>query len=78
MKEKLYKREYAEELIKLAHADLFSAQTLAAHAKNRPENTGFHIAQAVEKSIKAVLCYNNCPIPLTHEIEELRLQLQKR
>ena len=36
-----------------------------------PEQVCFHAQQAIEKSFKAVLLYNNINFPFTHDIEEL-------
>ena len=64
--EKLFKPEYAPELIRIAGADYESAKILAEHG-GRKENSIYHAQQCVEKSIKAVLCHKGVPVPLVHD-----------
>lgn len=64
--EKLFKPEYAHQLIKIAQADHESAVILANHGARR-ENSIYHAQQCIEKSIKAVLCWKSIPVPLVHD-----------
>jgi len=59
-----------DEWLKHAGSDL----RLALLGKNQdilPEQVCFHAPQAIEKSFKAVLLYNNIDFPFTHDLEEL-------
>ena len=76
-KERLFKPEYAKELLSLARSDLATGKYLSKSTKIRPENTLFHIGQAVEKSLKAVLCHLQMPVPLTHDLLALIQTLPK-
>ena len=64
--EKIFKREYGDELLRIAAQDLASAKILAAHG-GRPENSIYHAQQAIEKALKAVLCAKGIPVPLVHD-----------
>ncbi len=71
-REKTFRAVYAHELLRIARGDLESAEILAAAmARGRRENICFSVQQAIEKSLKAVLCAQNKPIPLSHSIELL-------
>ncbi len=71
-KDKLFKRGYALELLNIAAGDLASAEVLAAMPlKGRKENTCYTAQQSIEKSLKAVICAQGTPVPLTHSIEFL-------
>ncbi len=65
---RIFKKEYAPELLRIAESDLESAQILFQAKRGRFENVLFHAAQAVEKSLKAVLCAQGKPVPLTHQL----------
>ncbi len=69
--ERKFDRAYAQELFRVARADLISATKLAAVENDRIENVYLLAQQALEKAIKAVLCWNNQPIPFTPDIELL-------
>jgi HEPN domain-containing protein len=69
--EKIFKPEYAPELLKIAAGDLGSAEILLKNfsAENsRAENIFFLAQQSIEKSLKAVLCALRLPVPLVHEL----------
>ncbi len=66
--EKLFKKEYAHELFKIAENDWLTAEVLSKNLNIRKETTLFNVEQSVEKSLKAVLCYLQIPIPFTHDI----------
>jgi HEPN domain-containing protein len=71
-REKIFRSAYAHELLRIAQGDLESAEILAAAmSKGRRENICFSVQQAIEKSLKAVLCAQNKAIPLSHSIELL-------
>lgn len=69
--EKLFKKPYAKELLKIAENDLFTGQALAKTNGVRKETVLFHIEQAIEKSLKAVLCHKGQPIPFIHDLYAL-------
>lgn len=55
----------------IAEDDLRAAKVLAKSQNIRAENILFHIEQAIEKAIKAVLCFEGKPVPLTHDLLSL-------
>ncbi len=67
-KERLFKKAYAAELLRVAEGDLETAQILANSSLKRKENLFFHIQQAIEKSLKAYLCWLEKPVPLVHDL----------
>ena len=67
-KERHFKKEYADELLRIARSDLESAEVLAKGAIKRKENILFHVGQAIEKALKAKLCAKGEPVPLTHDL----------
>ena len=77
--ERLYKKEYARELLAIAKEDLESAQLLAqattTTAMGRKENVIFLVQQAIEKAIKATLCWLGKPVPLVHDLGVLIAKL---
>lgn len=68
---KKYKKEYAYELLNIAQGDLESAMVLAKARAGRPENAIYLAQQAIEKCLKAVLCFKARKIIHTHDIEAL-------
>jgi len=66
--ERVFKKEYAAELLRIAEADYHSAEILAKDPSGRKENALFHAEQAAEKALKAVLCFSGSPVPMTHEL----------
>lgn len=68
-KDRLYQKEYARELLAVALEDLEAGKVLAAAGLSRKENILFFAQQAVEKALKAVLCWQEKPVPLTHTLE---------
>jgi HEPN domain-containing protein len=66
--QKLFRKEYAHELLRIAQGDLQSAVALAGAGAPRPENVIYLAHQALEKALKAVLCWHGVPVPLVHEI----------
>ncbi|MBF0207181.1 MAG: HEPN domain-containing protein [Oligoflexia bacterium] len=84
--ERLYKPEYALELLRIAEGDLGSAlalykaevQSIRTPTGNetmldygRPDNVCYHSQQCVEKLVKAVLCFLKIPVPLSHDLDLL-------
>ena len=64
-----YKKEYSFELIRIAQGDLASAKLLSTATGGRVENAIYLGQQAIEKSLKAVLCYIEQPILHTHDLD---------
>ena len=73
--EKLFHKEYASELIRIAESDLESANVLKSSAKGRAENVCFHAQQAMEKALKAALCALGRKVPLVHDLGALIAKL---
>jgi HEPN domain-containing protein len=67
-KERLFNKDYAKELMRIATGDLESARGLFKSKMGRSENILFLVEQAIEKSLKAVLCWNELPVPLIHDL----------
>lgn len=60
--------EVAEVLLEKARGDLAAARELAA-AEGHPDHViGFHLQQAVEKGLKAILAITAVEIPHTHSL----------
>ena len=76
-KEQLFKHEYSFELQRIAKGDLLSAEGMLESKKGRPENVCYMAQQAIEKSLKALLCNLNNPVPFTHSIELILDRLPK-
>lgn len=74
---KKYKKEYANELLRIAKGDLDSAQALLNSNLGRVENILYIIQQGIEKSIKAVLCFHQVPVVHTHDLDALMADLPK-
>lgn len=76
-KSQIFKKEYALELIKIAEGDYETAQVLLAAQKGRKENICFNAQQVIEKSVKAILCHLELPVPFTHNIDILLDKIPK-
>ncbi|HEX6508707.1 MAG TPA: HEPN domain-containing protein [Chloroflexota bacterium] len=63
----------ALELLSLANDDLYVARVLAPDASAADGMVGFHLQQAAEKLLKALLAERNVDYPRTHSL--LRLML---
>lgn len=75
----LFKKEYAEQLLKIALGDLETAKALiASPSPGRVENILYMIQQSVEKAIKAVLVKKQIAFPLVHEIGTLIALLKEK
>jgi len=68
LKKRIYKKEYAKELLKIAAGDLDSALALSQAKTGRPENIIFLVQQSVEKYIKAVLVHLQIGFPAVHDL----------
>ena len=67
-KQKKFSKHYAHELISIAEEDLASARDLQTMKTHRVENIFLLAQQSLEKGLKAVLCWNEQPIPFVHDI----------
>src|SRR5262245_47097049 len=67
-KERKFRKGYAPELLRIAQGDLDSAKGLSKVKMGRRENVLFHVEQAIEKGLKAVLCHKESPVPLVHDL----------
>lgn len=74
-KRQKFKKEYSAKLFRIAENDLYVADFLTTAPKCRPELILYQAQQAVEKSIKAVLVFQNKSVPLTHDIQTLCAEL---
>lgn len=68
--ERIYPKQYSFELLTIAGGDLASAKSLQ-NGTGRKENIVYMSQQAVEKTLKALLCFYGRPIPFTHDIGAL-------
>lgn len=67
--ERLFPKEYALELLRIAFGDLSSAKVLSrTESEGRKENIVYMCEQSVEKSIKAVLCSVGLAVPFVHDV----------
>lgn len=66
---RFYRKKYARELVGIAEHDLQAGKVLADASLRRRESVLFFAQQAVEKSLKAVLCVLEKPLPLTNDLE---------
>lgn len=65
-------KELARTLFGKAQIDLVNATVLCNNSQRNREGVGFHVQQAVEKSLKAILSSQNIHFnPKTHVISEL-------
>jgi HEPN domain-containing protein len=68
VRDKIFKREFATELFSIAENDLQAAKTLDADPAVRKETAMLMIQQAIEKSLKSLLCFREISIPQTHDL----------
>ena len=76
-KEQKFKKEYAFELLKIAEGDLETTKVLLSASIGRKENICFNAQQVIEKSLKAILCFLELPVPFTHNLDILIDRLPK-
>lgn len=67
-KDRLFKREYARELLNVAKDDLEGARVLVAAKIGRQELPLFHVQQTIEKALKAALVWMGRPLPMVHSL----------
>lgn len=70
-KARLYKKEYALEILRIAKTDYEAGQAIQDARAGRAENLAYFAEQVVEKAIKAVLCHRKIPFPASHDIRQL-------
>ncbi|MEI7768173.1 MAG: HEPN domain-containing protein [Phycisphaerae bacterium] len=63
--------ELAHILLRKASADLVMARCLMGDSSSPDWGIGFHVQQAVEKALKAILCAHGIEYPRTHNISLL-------
>lgn len=68
VKDKIFKKQFAAELFRIAQNDLQAAKTLNADVMVRKETAMLMIQQCIEKSLKALLCSVEAGIPQTHDL----------
>ena len=71
VKSKKFSKQYAHELLSIARDDLSSSDDLRRVKTKRVENIFLLAQQALEKALKAVLCWHEQPIPFIHDISVL-------
>lgn len=64
-------KELVQTLLNKAETDLLNATILRDSTQGNPEGIGFHVQQAVEKSLKAILVFHVIDYPRTHSIARL-------
>ena len=74
-KGKVFKPDYAKELIDIASGDLASAEGLAQVGMGRAENICYMAQQCAEKCLKAVLCHLGKVVILSHDLDALMSHL---
>jgi HEPN domain-containing protein len=67
--------EEALRLLRLARRDQEVFLIVAAAGGNTHAAAGFHAQQAVEKTLKALLCASDLDYPRTHDLESLACRL---
>lgn len=68
--------EVAELLLQKARGDLSAAQVLAATENQADHVIGFHLQQAIEKALMAVLALRRIEIPRSHDLGYLVERLE--
>ncbi len=69
--------EESQRLLRLAHRDRKAFEALLQATDVDPAVACFHAQQAVEKALKAVMCFRDLEYPRTHDLEELAGRLEK-
>jgi HEPN domain-containing protein len=69
--ERKFEKTYAATLIGIAKDDCLAAAALAKNSRTRKETALFLVQQCIEKSLKAVLCHLEVPVPLVHDLGAL-------
>lgn len=73
--EKIFLKEYANELIEIALGDLNTAVAIKDSPQARLENGFYMVQQCIEKSLKALLVNHGIAVPLVHDIGVLLAKL---
>lgn len=68
--------EHARALLRMAHKDFSALTGMLDNALFADEIFGFHVQQAVEKSLKAWLCIRDIAYPPTHDLARLLTLLE--
>ncbi len=71
VKERIFKKQYAQELLNIACNDLIAARSLASDVAVRRETVLFQLQQSTEKALKALICHLGLAVPMTHDIGRL-------
>lgn len=66
----------ADAMLRMAHRDLTALHGMLNAAVFADEIFGFHVQQAVEKSLKAWMCAIGLTYPFTHQINRLLVLLR--
>ena len=69
--ERSFRKEYADELLRIAEADLRTAEYLfegLVLGRIRGENYFFAMQQCIEKALKSVLVHREIPVPMVHDL----------
>ena len=69
--ERLFRKDYAVELLRIAAEDLRTAEFLFEGLESkriRGENYFYTLQQSIEKALKAVLVHQGIPVPLVHDL----------
>jgi HEPN domain-containing protein len=69
--------EQAGNFLRMAERDLRALRGMEDPAVFSTEIFGFHVQQAVEKALKAWLCYLGVAYPKTHDLDELGALLEE-
>lgn len=68
IKDNMFKKSYAPQLLRIAKADLEAAELLHQGKTQRKENILYHVEQTIEKCLKAYLCHQGIAVPLTSNL----------
>lgn len=69
--------EHARALLRMAHKDFNALTGMLDNALFADEIFGFHVQQAVEKTLKAWLCAHDVTYPPTHDLARLLTLLER-
>lgn len=73
--ERLFPKEYAQVLWRIADGDYRTVVALAQSSDYRIENAFYLAQQSIEKALKAVLVHRGISIPLIHDLSALLSKL---
>lgn len=69
--ERLFSKEYAQVLWRIADGDFRTVLVLANASNYRVENAFYLAQQSIEKALKAVLVHRGIAIPMIHDLSAL-------